>query len=393
MTTQRRNQWTVIGMGIAAVGTALALSLAVAGCGAEATADSPLAATTAAGPTGAMLAPPTLADLQGTLNLSEDQAQVVRTALARWQEQAQTRSGERRRTGDGPHYAGPVNGPPQGMIDHQPPMMGFLADCSGALTTEQFGSLCGILAQRRDQQRDQLRETRMDRRQDRIHDRHLRRDRSRSGDRMQQRLQDRDRTHRGPGRGGGAGLMAGLELAPEQRQAVHAAMQTAQNTVRELFQAHARGDASAEAVRDGATAAQSELRSALQKSLDAQQMTDFSKALAAGASRMATHRLQRLQNANGADRRLEFLARVLQLDDAQVAAVKSVFDEAQSEQRTLLEGVRDGGTAYADALYQGIQLHDRIHDRIQDRLREDQQDRLDALKQLRNGPRPFRITL
>lgn len=385
MTTHRKNQVSSIGMVIAAVGAALALVLASNGCGSEATADPPMAASVTTGTAGAMVAPPTLSDLQGALGLNDEQAQVVGEALSRWQEQARTRSGARHRMRDGSQYAGPVQRPQQGMAGHRPPMMGFLADCSATLDANQFRSLCGILARRQDQQRDRMRRMRQDRLQDGTGDRQMRRDRVHRGD----RLQNRDRA----GRGSGPGMMADLNLTAEQRQQVRTAMRTAQTTVHDLVESHAEGNATAEAVRDGALAAQNQLRTALQSALDTQQMTDFSSALSDGASRVATRRLERLQNANGADRRVEFLTRVLQLDDSQKEAVKSVLDAARSDQRTFLEGIRDGKIQYADALYQGIQLHDRIHDGIRDRLREDQQDRLDALKQLRNGPRPFRIYL
>lgn len=377
MTAQRKKLLSGIGLVIAAIGAALALSLAASGCTDNATADTPLGISSAS-VTGAAvgpMAPPTLSELKTALNLDEEQAAAVGTALARWQDQVQTRSTERHRMRDRNDYAGPVNGPPEGMMGHEPPVMGFVAACSPVLDTAQFSSLCGMLAQRMDQQRDRMQQMRQDRLQDRVHDRQLRRDRT------------------GRGSGSGPGMLQDLNLTPEERKAVREAMRTAEGSVHDLLESHAAGNATAEAVRDGALQAQNQLRTSLQSALGAEQFEGFSKALAAGAGRMAAHRLQRMENGDRSDRRIDFLTRVLQLDDAQAAAVKSVFDEAQYDERSLLEGIRDGGTTYADALYQGIQLHDRIHDQIRDRLRVDQQDRLDALKQLRRGPRPLRIYL
>jgi hypothetical protein len=94
-----------------------------------------------------------MAELQAAVSLTQDQKPVVASALARWQEthrtiaasQGDAGPGRHRRQGsegDGPGYG------PHGPGGFQAPLLTFIAECSGALTDQQFDQLVEFLAAR-----------------------------------------------------------------------------------------------------------------------------------------------------------------------------------------------------------------------------------------------------
>jgi hypothetical protein len=370
---QRRS----LGGGLVTAGLALVIAVlpVVTGCESDADADSNrlLAPDTGAAFQG--MSPPTVAELTAGAGLSEEQGRSLEPALTRWREEAGGRDPRRdgRRFGSGPGGSGV----------QEPPLHAFLQECAAALDTDRFVAVVTYLAERRETHREERQEVRAERRAAQQVFRHDRR--GRRGD--------------GPGfRGDGPGagmreFLADLELTAAQRAALHEAMRTANRALREMHGAYAGGDLTADGVKSRAQEAVDALRASLQEGLTGEQFQAVVTRTRERARDMAGRRLEHLDAVG--ERHTTFLTGILALDDGQVAGMEQARTEARSRTQTLLNGIQNGGVAFADAVYEGIVIHEDLDASIRAGLTEDQIRRLDALERLRRGggPRFFGIYL
>ena len=321
------------------------------------------------------MTPPTLAEVQSAAGLTREEAARLEPALNQWREQARNQEGFRR--GDGPGDR------------PDPPHFEFLSQASKNLTAQQFADVVDLLVERREQFREQRRAEHKERFQNGdcpnpgegqgmgIH----------RGDRKGPGMHRGDR--RGPGQGGG--FFTDLNLTDDQRAPFREAMKTAHSAMRDIHKAFAAGEITAEGVRDQAQAAVDALRSSLQSILDGEQFQTLTRKMEEHRVQMAERRLEHV--GQSLDRRVDHLTELLGLDATQTADLENVLNAAVPKAEALLYQVKDGSLGFADALYQGILLHQETESDIRGLLTDDQQVKFDALKKLHRGPRWMRIYL
>ncbi len=93
---------------------------------------------------------------------------------------------------------------------------------------------------------------------------------------------------------------------------------------------------------------------------------------------MAERRLEHM--GSGLDRRVEFLSKILGLDETQQVTVTEAFSSAKSSLRVLLEGIRDGEVLFEDGLYETIMIRETTRDAVTAILNEEQQETFSVLR-------------
>lgn len=349
----------------------LAISLFGVGCSEseDATSDS-VVTPLSSGTDGTVLGPPTMDELQARLGLSSDQVEALTPLVADWQSQHEARrSGMRRGEGRGPRFGRGTGDSPQ---------MAFLEGSAEILKHEQFVGLLEFLAEKREAAREQRAEMGPG------EGGPPRGGFGRHGEGMPPGLHGpRDGQRQGPG-----GVLAEeLGLTDEQKEQLHEAMREHHEARRDLMQGFHDGSVTVEALRSGLKEAEEQFESKLATILDDDQLAAFNEHRETRQTEMLERQLERLASQDGS-RRIEFLTKVLSLDDAQVTQLTEIVSNAHAERQDQLEQALAGNIDHVDLFVDGILHRQEVEESIRGILNEEQTEIFDALKNLhpRHGP-------
>jgi hypothetical protein len=300
---------------------------------------------------------PTIDELEGALGLSDAQVAVVGDALETWRSKMDEKRSGRGRRGAGDRGDRPGHGVPGGFGDFEPPLLGFLEAVVPVLESTQVTALADLLEEKREDARPSFG----------------------SGG---------GRPRRG-GRGGGPlgfvprDVVAALDLSDQQRDELIEALRGSFETFHELRQSFAGGEITAEELRDQAKETREALEERVAEILSTTQFDALTKALAEHRAEIAQRRLDHL--GEGIDRRVSFLATVLELSDAQRIEVESALEASVAERRAILEGLRDGTIEIEEALYRGYLIAEAAAETIRSVLTAEQASVFDDLRRLLPG--------
>lgn len=364
-TTMKRISKTTIGrnlgaiLGAATLGSAILLS----GCSDSETSDLLGSSTTdtalAAEVSG--LTTFTIEDLPAELELTSEQqtaleAAIVELESARAEMKAQFEAnhpgGRRGRGGPGqggPGAGGHRGGAPGGMIPDEgfvPPMMTFLSTAADILSRDQFVILAEYLAENRPERPE----------------RGDRPDGGKIGERFGRHLADE------------------LGLSDEQIEAFQTVVSSYREQFRDLREAVRDDEMSASEALSQALTLAGSMKTELAAILTAEQLATFQELK---ATRMAEGIERRLENLDERmTQRAEFVAAVLDMDDAQSAQTLSIFQNTVSQRTEILTGLQDGSIDPEVAAFRLLVIEKDAWESVYAILTSEQQESWDALKEL-----------
>jgi hypothetical protein len=334
----RKLHLATVALAVLAMGT-----LALSGCrdedsvSAVGTSDSPLVATTT----------PTLAEVQGAVTLTGEQAETVEAALRQWRASVIAKE-QARRVADGDTEPRRFRGSRPGAHIHD-----FVAAVAPSLDTEQLEKLVVFLADHRDRQMAQRREL------------------------MKERKGKR-------GRGFDGGEALGLD--EEQKAALAAAREETRAAMRELHEEFRNGEISEEEMFEQASALHDAMREKLADILTEEQLAKWTERREARMTRMLERRLEHL--GDNVDRRVEFLTAVLGLSGEVSAQLRAALEAAIPQERAILESLREGTITRTEAREKTRALRAATHEAMEALFIGEQLDRLAALEPImRRGRR------
>ena len=341
--------------------------------------------------------PPTFAELDQALHFTDEEAPVVRKALNRW---ASTRPGMDGRRGDrkgpggfgrpggrsgpgagggfggrggggrggfggpppggrgGPGDDGPPPGDPGGREGSppggpgpEPPVIGFLADVSGVLSTEKFVDLVRFL------------------------------------DARHERPQDAPEPGQGPP--GFHRLVERLDLTDDQEDAMLEAFRASADPLFELRKGILDGSLSGGAIRAEAARIRDALATTVRAAIGEASFASLVEIMGEMRTRVAGRLLEHV--GNQIDRRVQVLGRLLGLSEGQKQEVTDAMEAGVPEWRTLLQGVRDGNVPFEDAVYEAWRIESGTEATIRGVLDAGQLARFDALREVLAGRPLIRV--
>lgn len=312
---------------------------------------------------------PSISELESSLDLNADQRDALESALAKWQESVPAemcgagRGGMR--GGRGGKHAGRAefgHGPER--ADGESPFLGFLETSVSVLEADQFVKLTEFLAEQRESCRG-----------------------TRSGRRGLGHRGGSERGPRGHAHGLGDGLRAGLddlvaelELTDEQESQLRAALEAHHEAMRTFHEENMDSGLDREAIRERAQELRDELRTELENILEPEQLAQMDELREQHRAEMREQHQAR--GDQRMDRRLEFLTRILSLDESQEQQVQDLMETAAEQHRALRQSTRDGEIEHEDAMAQMEQMHEELAGAIRNLLTPEQQTVFDALQNL-----------
>ncbi len=200
------------------------------------------------------------------------------------------------------------------------------------------------------------------------------------------------RGHRGgfDGPRDGSGPWADLELTEEQREAIAAERATLHETLQPLRAQLKDGALTREEFHAAASEARETFHAAVLEILTPEQRAQLEQKQRERMIEQLERRLSR-DDARSA-RRLELLAKILGLDEAQVEAIDAVHVEAAAQRTAVLNALRDGSMTPADARAELRNVREATHAAVVAELTEEQAELLEQLRAMhprgrRHGPR------
>lgn len=310
----------------------------------------------------------TLGDLPDELNLTAEQADKMKTALARLESERKTRheamQAERPRGKRGDRRGGPGRegsrrgGPgafgPAGPGDRERPMITFLEDASKALSTDQFVVLAGFLAERRAQMQPRT-EAMVNGMLDRI-------------PRQAARF---------------------LDLTDEQQESLRSALIQHGEEMRSVWASLEAGTTSAEQARDQAKAIRVAMKSEVQSILTEDQWARIENFRKDRRAEHIDNRIERLED--NLERRAESTSRILGLTSEQEDSVEQILAATLPARQTVMERVKAGTIEPEDAAFDVYQIEKNAAGQIRALLTPEQARRFDAMAKLLprgRGPGP-----
>lgn len=312
------------------------------------------------------MGPPTVDELQARLGLSQDQVEALTPLIADWQSQHEARRNRMgSREGRGPRFG-------HGSEDVNPPHMAFLGGSVEVLSREQFLEMLEFLTEKRDAARERRGE--------------LGRGRGSGphggfGRDCEGMPPGRHGPRDGQRHGPGGGLADELGLTDEQKEELHEAMREHREARRELMQGFHEETVTVDALRSGLKELQEDFETKIGTILDADQLAAFNEHRETRRTERLERQLERISSRDGS-RRIEFLTKVLGLDDSQVAQLEEIVSSAHAEAQELLERAIAGDIDDVDAFVDRILLRQETAESIRGILNEEQAEIFDALREL-----------
>jgi hypothetical protein len=330
---------------LAALGIVAAVLLVASGCGQEKQAAGDLLGPNAAGAdlsgVGSDLPQLNLSDLPSDLNLSTEQKTGMQAALERLRQDRQRMRGAMGRGKDRRH---PDAGPPSG--DRQPPLFAFLESSSQILNADQFLILARFLSDRREAHAGP------------------------TGPAM-----------RGGFRGGLPGRAAqALGLTADQQESLRATIEAHAAQGRDLWQSLVDEKIPAEQARAQARTIAADLKAEVQKILTAEQWAKVEAFRQTMRERIGDRKHDNADH--GGSRHAEFLGRILNLSDEQLAQVKAALDQAAPRRQAVLEQLKSGSVGPEEIPILMWQIQKETSAEIRALLTPEQAARYDALRDL-----------
>jgi len=336
-------------MGIAAAGLIAISALAIGCSGTDSDADSTSLGLTSPEATEATTrpAPPTLGELLAKVDLTPSQMQPMEDALARWTAAGQARM-EQRRTNRDRGSRGDREKAGR-FVDHERPLLGFLEESAQILKPDQFADLTEFLADRRAAHQ----EARIAHRGDRAR---------KFRDHMFERLGDE------------------LNLSEDQQAAIRDIRQQSREAMRALRAEFEADNQDTDALREKAKEIRAQSKEQIESILTPEQLTRMKELREQRRSAMAERRQANL--GQRIERHTEFLARILNLSDAQKQQISEILTTTREQRKTLHEGIRNEDIAFKGGRGEGSRIKEETNTAIKDMLTPEQTEMFDALKKL-----------
>jgi len=357
------SRWDLLAILVAGIAV---FSLALTGCGeteAQSGAESTVAPRTAAMTTD-VPGPPTLEELQATLELTAEQSAALSVPLSEWQDAAAARQAGRaerrsqRQRGQGHADGGAHTERRAARMSEggESPMLTFVTESATVLEHDQYVQLITYLGERRDAHRESFDPS------------------DRGGGQG-----------RGHGRGkAGMGMMRALDLTTDQRDQLHDAMGPMRESGREAREAHANGTISAEALRDRMSEARQAMESALNTILTDEQLARRQELMTERHQKMSERKLEHQEDRVSS--RVERLTELLQLTDDQQAGLRDALAGFEPRSRALITALGNGEMAPEEAHYEMTKIREETTTAIRALLTPEQIEIFDALETLKPGP-------
>ncbi|MCK4548349.1 MAG: hypothetical protein KAW17_13015 [Candidatus Eisenbacteria sp.] len=320
---------------------------------------------------------PSVSDIESAVELTPEQRVAMEAAAGRFRETFAAAVADRPQRGErgrhGAHGQRARFGEAGDMPDHERPFLAFIGECADILGPRQFVQFTGFLAERHEAHRSEMAGLGRGGR-----------DRGRGG-----RGGFHGR-HFGPGESCGERFeqMAGdLNLTEEQSAQVREAAEAMHERMRDFREQCRSGDCDREAVREQAREMREAFRAQLETILTPEQIAQMEEHRAERQSEMMERREARHEQRM--EQRIEFLTRVLDLDESQAQQVRDITEAAMQQHQTLRESVRSGEIEFEDAQDRVGEIHEEAVAAIRDLLTSEQQEMFDALTNLlpHHGPR------
>lgn len=301
---------------------------------------------------------PTLDELQSVLDLTSAQSTAMETALILWETAMTERREARQQARDeGQRRWERGTGEWSG---RESPFSAFVEVSSDILTTDQFVALIEFLAEWRDT-RPERKGTFAQRRK---------------GQPGKQRADFVER------------FGDALELTDAQRAEIEAIIGAYRDTMRELRSGTDSSD------RDSFREQLAGMRAAMQEEIEA--VLDAGQLARLEELRDERRETRREQHAEWAqlrlERQVEFLTRVLNLDDAQQAQFSDILTASQAQRQELRSTARDNGTPHEDIRAEAERIREETQSALRELLTADQVTLYDAIRTLApDGPRGGRL--
>ena len=307
--------------------------------------------------------PLTLATVNANLALTTAQETRMTAALATYNQERNARRAARPEGGDGWLATRALSG-------GEPPLMGLLKECAGFLERDQMVELVALIKEQRASARAQW-EKRADR----------------PGRGMQER---------GPGPGFRGDMLdrlaVQLDLTDEQiqeLQKLHESMREEFQMRRDRAQQNGRGGFPPD---DGAPDFHQAMREELATILTAEQLQRLDSLQE--SRRSERHGLIQGVDQEHMENRVDFLVKVLELDDDQQTKLETILTAALEQHQQVRESIANRTVDRKEARDQMPQLREQTESEIRDLLTDEQIVLFDALQDLlphgaRKGPRPL----
>ena len=301
---------------------------------------------------------PTLDELQSVLELTSAQSTAMETALILWETAMTERREARQQARDegqrqGERGTGEWSG-------RESPFLAFVEVSADILTTDQFVALIEFLAEWRDTRPERQRA-------------------------FGQRRKGQPGEHRADfvERFGDA-----LELTDTQREEIEAIIGAYRDAMRELRSGTDSSD------RDSFREQLAGMREAMQEEIEA--VLDAGQLARLEELRDERHKVRRERHAEWAELRLarhiDFLARVLDLDDAQQVQFSDILTASQAQRQELRSTARENGTPHEDVRAEAERIREETQSALRELLTADQATLYDAIRTLApDGPRGGRF--
>jgi hypothetical protein len=329
----------------------LVLLVALSGCGEDGTSE--LVAPGEETETSPLASPPSLAEIQSAADLSSKRTADLEPPHTAWVEahrswETEYRNAEPGDPADGGHH---IMGPGGRGL----PVIGFLEESAEKLDRSEMVRLAGYLGARQEAHKAGWQH------------------------------------HRGPrGRepGGMHGPLADLDMTEEQRMEMMQAMMAFGMGMRELHEAREAGTLTDEEIRDKAKELHQTLRAEMERILGSEK---FAELEAERRERMIERAKMRLEHLDELyTRREEALTRILQLDEADAAALSGILANAKTRHQEVLNQFLAGSMETEDMFYELLTLRKEAKAAIYELLDEDQKAILESLERLHPRHRMMR---
>ncbi|MFC1475392.1 hypothetical protein ACFLQW_00135 [Candidatus Zixiibacteriota bacterium] len=317
--------------------------------------------------------PPTLGELLAEVELTTEQLQPMETALDNWttavQSRRETRQSEGRRgkrggnrqsRGSGSECGPRFGGRGAGVLGEQePPMRTFLAESAEILEPEQFSALATFLAERREAHREAI-----------------------AGNRPGRSEGFRGRG--GPGRlfhgQKQGGLIDNLDLTEEQQTTLREAREQMRDTMRSLVGESGGRGRMDETTREQIRQLREQMKGRMESILTPEQLAQLEELR---DERRAERQDKREVNfAQRLDRRVEFLSKVLDLDETQQQQISDILTENHEQVQTLHQNAREQDLPVADLREEIEKIREEADTAIRELLTAEQAAMFDALRSL-----------
>jgi Spy/CpxP family protein refolding chaperone len=191
--------------------------------------------------------------------------------------------------------------------------------------------------------------------------------------------------HGGPGEPG-LGIWAELDLTPEQQEALTALLETHRETMRGLREDLRAGSITREEFHAAALEQREALEAEVREILTDEQEARLEELRCERRAERAAEQLERL--GDHLEVKIDFLTRVLALDEAQQTELRSILEGSLDRMRDLLEQVQACTLSREEAREARAEIRDETAAAIGAILTEEQAQRFDALRELMHGRGP-----